>query len=535
MQLNWHPRIRSILIFVNLAVLITIVAGVNILRVFETNLIRQTETALNIQAIFVSALYKETKARIEGRQSLEPVRIDESEVTWQPVPATLDKASSVMFDEQPKALSYVGKIDVVEKQTGLELVRILQEVQTQSLASIRLVNKDAVVISSTNLSHYISLSNRPEVTAALAGEHQALLRKRNITQKSPGAFSISRRAEYRIHVAHPIKVDGEVIAAVVLSRTPESLSQLLERQKFTIALYFIFILFIVWLLASFTSYSIRRPIDALVEQAKKTQEGKKGAVTPLKNPVSLEVKELSFALANMAKTLEERADYLIEFSSHISHEFKSPVTAIQGAIELLIDHGEDMTPEERCRFMSNIQSDSVRIENLVYRLLDLAKADLVTSGDDVCDVLRTTQDIVSSYRHNTEESKSVSIRLEENEALDSHTLIRMNQQSYSSVVRNLIDNALQANATEVVLEVSDSEYIGKKNLLLQVEDNGDVISEDNQSKIFDPFFTTHRNSGGTGLGLSIIKSILSNIGGDISLSVDGDIKRFNINIPIKGE
>ena len=116
---------------------------------------------------------------------------------------------------------------------------------------------------------------------------------------------------------------------------------------------------------------------------------------------------------------------------------------------------------------------------------------------------------------------------------DNHALLSLNFNAYSSILINLIDNAIQADAskidvsTEIRYESENYQYY-----VISVSDNGEEISAANQAKIFTPFFTTHRNSGGSGLGLSIIQSLLRNANGDICFSEDNGLKTFTIRIPI---
>ena len=80
--------------------------------------------------------------------------------------------------------------------------------------------------------------------------------------------------------------------------------------------------------------------------------GRKGAVQLLKRPGTQEVAALSAAVTTMAHRLEERAAYIESFAAQVSHEFKTPLTSIQGAVELLSEHGEDMKAEEKAKFLS---------------------------------------------------------------------------------------------------------------------------------------------------------------------------------------
>ncbi|TIW91434.1 histidine kinase dimerization/phospho-acceptor domain-containing protein, partial [Mesorhizobium sp.] len=92
--------------------------------------------------------------------------------------------------------------------------------------------------------------------------------------------------------------------------------------------------------------------------------------------------ELSAAFLDMAQKLQARSDSIQTFATHVSHELKSPLTAIQGAAELLRDSGEAMDEAERKRFSNNIVTDAGRLNLLVRRLLELARVEnLAPSGE----------------------------------------------------------------------------------------------------------------------------------------------------------
>lgn len=527
--MKFYPKIRSVLLVVNMAMLLVLLAGLGFLGVFETNLIRQTERELNTQAVFVAALYREAYAKALGQGQDVPLRILESEVLWQPLTTQLNIATTPLLDEQTLPIPVSEPATAQEKAAGSALVRILQDAQAKTLASIRVVNPRGTVVSSTNLQHDVSLMNRQEVAAALTGVHTAVLRKRKLTHASPSAFSISRRADFRVHVAHPITYADAVIGAVVLSRTPESLWQLVDRHKLELSLYVVVIVLLVWLLAVFTAHTIRNPLLAVVEQARRAKSGIKGSVTPLANPVTFEINELSQSVAQMAASLESRADYLMEYASHISHEFKSPVTALQGALELLLDHEGEMTAAEKHTFLANMHSDTIRLEQLVTRLLDFAKADLKKTLGAQCDLYQQLIWGVQEYRDKICIDLETQLTAQEltSKEIQPKVLIGLDSESMQTILRNLIENAMHAGADTVKLT-----YQFEGNFcVLHIMDNGDSISSANQVKIFQPFFTLHRHTGGTGLGLSIVQALLKNIGGDIRLSVSADTKAFILTLP----
>src|SRR6185503_3107916 len=87
-----------------------------------------------------------------------------------------------------------------------------------------------------------------------------------------------------------------------------------------------------------------------------------------------EIATLSQSFLDLAERLVDRTEYVSSFAAHVSHELKSPVTAIRGSAELLRD--AEMSKEERRRFLEHIIADSDRLTALLERLRELARADL---------------------------------------------------------------------------------------------------------------------------------------------------------------
>jgi len=210
--------------------------------------------------------------------------------------------------------------------------------------------------------------------------------------------------------------------------------------------------------------------------------------------------ELSAAFLDMAEKLQARSDSIQTFATHVSHELKSPLTAIQGAAELLRDSGEAMDAAERQRFSGNIVNDAGRLNLLVRRLLDLARAEnLAPSGES------TSLDAALAL---LPVDGRLAVSIEAGGALG----LRISAENAAIVLANLIDNSARHGATQVLLSATAAEEV-----TMTISDDGAGISPSNRSKIFEPFFTTRRESGGTGMGLGIVLALLKAHDGTIAL------------------
>ena len=162
-------------------------------------------------------------------------------------------------------------------------------------------------------------------------------------------------------------------AVVALSRSPEALIESLQTNLLRIALAEIIILVCAGLVAYVLWRALALPIETLV--ARTEAAARRGARFDARGRHGTrEIARLAESFAVTVEELQRRSRYLETFTAHLAHELKSPLTAIQGAAELL---GEDDMPAARRRaFAANIEADARRLTQLVTRLRDLARADL---------------------------------------------------------------------------------------------------------------------------------------------------------------
>ncbi|NKC11252.1 MAG: histidine kinase [Gammaproteobacteria bacterium] len=517
----------------NIVILLLPLAGLGLLRLYESALVRQTEAELIAQAAFVAALYKAELVRQAADSKLDlsrygrvnPVARDRVP-RWQPREARLDLASAPVLPPVPDAMSG-PPADALAAEAGARLMSILQDAQRTTLAGVRVVDYQGVVVASTGAELGASLLHLTEIASTLEGRGTSTLRERLPQQPLPHFTSISRGAKLRVVVSAAVVEDGRVLGGVLVSRTPRTLGEVLYHRRYQLTLAAVAMVMVVLLIAVFTSLTISRPVRALIQQSGRALRGETGAVVPLAYPVTLEVEQLSEAVAEMATDLEDRARYIRTFASHVSHEFKSPLTAIRGAAELLQDH-PDMEADERDRFLANIGADAARLNRLVGRLLELARADTIPHGGGqhgggqhdekaVCDAADVLQRIG--------QRGGVDLKVGEGEcriAIDSATL--------ESIVASLLDNAHQHGSGRAGIACTvDPRGAG---VVIDVWDEGAGISKENAERIFQPFFTTARNRGGTGLGLSIVKALVNAHGGSIELVAQVSRTTFRMIFPL---
>lgn len=540
------PRLRTVLLVVNLTILTLPLGGVALLRLYETTLLRQTEAELWAQAALIRASYRAALSEELRRSESSPesygapvtARLDDAggwqprhDGRLQPVPATLDRAADPVLPPASEARTAPFAAPRSAALAGARVTPIIQEAQRTTLAGMRVVDHRGVVVGTTGDELGMSLAHREEVSQALTGAYARVMRARSSNNPMPPLESISRGTRVRVWVAMPVVVRGRVWGAVLLSRTPMDVAKALYQLRAYIIGAAAALLLVVALLSLFTSVTIVRPVRALMRQAERVARGERGAAQPLEAPVTREVGLLSEAIARMATTLEERADYIQTFAANVSHEFKTPLTSIRGTVELLRDHLDDMTPEERARFLSNLEGDADRLGLLVTRLLELARAEVSRPGESSVELAPLLRALVSQRGAGLEvgegqRTPSVTLEFEAEHGLGA---LRMAPEALTSVVGNLIDNAQQHGGQAVVVRA----WRVEGSAFISVRDDGPGISVANQARIFDRFFTTARASGGSGLGLSIVKALIEAHHGDVEMTSEPGRTVFTLSLPVE--
>ena len=281
---------------------------------------------------------------------------------------------------------------------------------------------------------------------------------------------IGRGGATLVFVASPILLNDRLVGAVVLSRAPVNIFDTLYAKRYLLLQAAVLILAVVVGIALFTSRTLVMPIQRIARGAERLASGETREFASQRPYRVVEIARLSDSVAAMAANLQQRTVFLRDFAQHVSHEFKTPLTALGGTVEVLRDHLDEMTPAQRQHFLDNARSDVDRLNQLTLRLLELAQADIGT-GDEVTDVL----DVARSLDHATVRATSnASVRA------------RIRRESLEAALTNLVTNAREHGASRIDIRAKTD----GDNVEVWVEDDGPGISDGNQSRIFEPFFTT---------------------------------------------
>ena len=202
-----------------------------------------------------------------------------------------------------------------------------------------------------------------------------------------------------------------------------------------------------------------------------------------------------------------------EFTANVSHELKTPLTAISGYSEL-IQNG--MTNEEETiRFAGEIHKSAKRLLTLINDTIRLSQLD--TSEQKVIyeaiDLYKIAEDCVNMLKFSAE-NHGITISIH-----GTNAYLEGNKEMLEEVVYNLCDNAIRYNNEGGKVDVTVKPVKGK--IYLCVEDNGIGISKEHQERIFERFYrvdkSRSKSTGGTGLGLAIVKHVVQCHGAKLDL------------------
>ncbi len=489
---HW-PRLRLRTILLLTFVFVAALPGVGalFLRVYENALVRQTEAELVAQGAALAA------AAAADRPDALPFARG---VTLAPEPPGLDLRFATVLPDRPAARRIAGASDPVDAAWARRFAPVIGQTVRTTLASVLLLDSGGRILTGRHAG--ASLADLPEVRSALAGRPATVLRRNDAYRPAHALEWISRAADLGIHHARPVMAGDRAVGVLLLARPPRALFVGMFEDRGKIAVGVVAIFAALVLLSGLLSRGIVRPVEALGEATRAVAEGR-GEVPDPPTTAAIEIQALYRDFAVMAAAIGHRSRYLRDFAHAVSHEFKTPLAAIGGAVELLQDH-PDMAPADRERFLGNMAADAARLTLLVSRLLDLARADMTqAAGDertDIADVLRRLADAWQGDRF--------AVRID---AAATIPAVAAPPAMLEAALTGLLDNSRQAGATTAHITARRDDG----HVVLTVADDGPGIPPGDRDRVFEPFFTSRRGSGGTGLGLPITRSLLLAHGGTI--------------------
>ena len=499
---KWRPSLAMIVCAVLTTVTALPLAGLFFFRLYENQLIRQTEAELTAQCAVLAALFEqELGSKLATSPAADPPAREHPFARIKP---GLDLAGSRILGPRPDGRAPTNPPDAGLLEIGRRLQPVLASAQKVTHAGFRVLDPHGIVIAGGG-EIGLSLAAVEEVAEALAGRYARVLRLRQRNLPAPPLYSITRGTSVRVFAAMPVMIGGEVAGVVYASRTPNNILENLKAERrrvaaalAAVALGALIVGFLFW-------RTITQPMHQLIGHMQAIGVAGRDAIRAPSHHGTRELAMLSQGFLDMAERLYDRTDYIATFAAHVSHELKSPLSAIRGAAELVRDVGAEMSEDERRRFLDNIIADAQRLTALLDRLRELARADNPQPGGSV-----TLAAVVAATR-----GAFSCLSIEADGCLEQ--AVAMSADNATIIFRHLADNAVSHHAATLHIR---AERTGDM-IEVAVTNDGEPIAENNRDKIFMPFFTTRRESGGTGMGLEIVRSMLRAHHGAIRLADAG--------------
>ncbi len=221
-----------------------------------------------------------------------------------------------------------------------------------------------------------------------------------------------------------------------------------------------------------------------------------------------------------------------DFVANVSHEFKTPLTAIQGFSETLLAGAID-DPQNRERFLGIILEHSRRLARLTDDLLELSQMDADRLELEIrrVSVAELIESCLETAQHRAAE-KDIRVYVSQSNELPG---IAGDRRRLAEVLQNLLDNATQYTLPGGRITLSAE--VREADVVFTVSDTGIGIPKADQSRIFERFYRVDaarsREAGGTGLGLAIAKHLVEVHGGRIWVESEiGQGSQFNFSVPV---
>lgn len=219
----------------------------------------------------------------------------------------------------------------------------------------------------------------------------------------------------------------------------------------------------------------------------------------------------------------ERLFTLGIMAASLAHEIKNPLIVIMGMVDRLYPLITDNKAKD---YIEIIKTELYRVQGIMDRLRDYYKPK--ETEKQLNDLNLLIRETVKLTEHYLSRFKNVIITFELFEELNP---FYFNKGQIQQVLVNLIINAAQA-MPEKGGKIFIRNFLNDKEVIIEIEDTGQGIHEENLSKIFSPFFTTKPPGEGTGIGLSISKEIIERHGGTISVESKEKVgTKFTISLP----
>lgn len=284
-------------------------------------------------------------------------------------------------------------------------------------------------------------------------------------------------------------------------------------------------------LAGFGSYFISRaavrPINQMIRLIERIQANRLNERVQVPDRHD-EVSRLASTFNNMLVRIERSFEQQARFVADASHEFRTPLTTIQGYTDLLRRWGKD-DPQVLNKAIQVIHQEAERLKKLADDLLTLASLEASSSE------LPPRASVVSAIDEVVDSLGLLHPQLTLIKTIEGTPEVAMAPAHLKQVLTNLLDNAIKHTPIDGKVEVSTA--LSPSHVTLAIQDTGNGIPPEDLPYIFERFYRVDkargRRAGGTGLGLAIVKGLIEMYGGSIHIESELEVgTTVKIQLPL---
>ncbi|HWA02499.1 MAG TPA: stimulus-sensing domain-containing protein [Rhizomicrobium sp.] len=505
------------IVFVNIAVLLILIAGVILVQSSRVGLVDERLKGIETQAQIVAS----TLAEYATDPETHTLDLNQAEPLLRQLIAPTKLRGRLYLTDGSLAIDTRNLLARNVVQT-VELPPIDTWAQTKEFVN-RIYDGITGIRPFNKLEPYFEAGENGrvyhEVNTALMGEMASGER-------------VNDQNKLVLSVAAPVQRFKAIYGVLMVSTEGGDIDDVLREERTTLLEVFVVAIAVMLISSILLSRFIARPVLALANAADRVRSGRAGRETiPSMEERNDEIGELAFSFSSMTRALYDRIDAIERFAADVAHELKNPLTSLKSAVEMLARAPDESVRE---RLMAIVRNDVKRIDRLITDISDASRldAELSRESSEPVNLKHLLETIVEVYNF-TDLSKRVPMEVDIQLAKDATVIGR--DERLGQVIRNLIDNAVSfsPDGAPVTIVARADRGVAR----ISIEDRGPGIPEENLETIFERFYTERPQEHGfgknSGLGLSIARQIVVSTGGRIRAEnrAEGGA-RFVVELPL---
>lgn len=363
--------------------------------------------------------------------------------------------------------------------------------------------KGVVIFDSANLALGQDYSKWNDVYLTLQGQYGV---------RSSPVIAGDKNSDTVMYIAAPIMDGDRIIGSLTVAKPNRALLPFIERAQAKIIRWGALLFVLSIAIGALFTWRFTRKINALRDYAMRVANGDKADPPTSSND---ELTDLARAMQTMRSELDGK-QYVQDSVQHLTHELKSPITAILGALELI---SPNMPTTSQIQFLAQIKTQSHRVQTIIQNMLGLASLEHQQQLQHVSlvhlnELIQTQINLLSG--------KAAQRNIQFSFIPDSSVSMQADAFLLGQALYNLLENALDFSTDNSQIEIRVTENMQQIHIIIR--DTGAGIPDYAISKIFDKFYSLPRpantpNAGqkSTGLGLNFVQEVVKLHGGSLAL------------------